>query len=144
MSKCSGWCPLCYEGVRCRASHKGHFGFRAPERRRRRTVVVSRTKNPPPAAGPGNGSQLRPGKWGREFPGLWEFLTAGKYDDGSARLPGTVLLCSGEGRVRLWLNNRDEGLTAWLSGETVEEVVKAADMALTTGNVEWRRAKGQG
>lgn len=93
--------------------------------------------------GPGGpGPPLEQCEWSKRYVHLFEFLTADRWDDGSEREPGTLLLCSGEGRIRVWLNNRAEGLSAWLSGSTVTEALGAIEAALASGTVDWRRARG--
>jgi len=135
------WCPLCYEGLRGRRFTKGHFGYRRGKLQKEERLVVSRHKGQVREGPGGSGPPLARSDWNRRYVHVWSFIADDRYDDGGERLPGTILLCTGEGRVRLWLHNRDEGLSAWLSGETVEAVFGSAEEALGTATVEWRRPK---
>jgi hypothetical protein len=135
------WCALCYEGARGRRYHKGHCGFVHSSSGRRSSQVFTRYKGPVREASNGAGQPLAHCDWSRRYVTLFAFLTDDRWDDGSEREPGTMLLCSGEGRVRIWLHSRSEGLSAWLSGGTFEEAFGAAETALAAGNVEWRRSK---
>lgn len=87
--------------------------------------------------------ELRACQFGKSFPHLAEFLTDDTFEGGAFRLPGTVLICSGEGRVRVWINDKAEGLTAWVSGSTVWDALCAADEAIYSADTEWRSASAQ-
>jgi hypothetical protein len=77
--------------------------------------------------------------WSKELPNLVEFLSRSAWPDGKARETGTVLVCFGEGRWRLWLNDRDfDGLSAWVSAETLRGVLLAAEKGLAGNSLEWR------
>lgn len=106
--------------------------------------MLSRHKGPIKEGNDGTFPPLPLSAWSKEYPHVFEFLTGDRYDDGTVRLPGTVLLCFGEGRLRLWLHDRDQGLSAWLSGESVEALFKAADQGLADATVEWRRPRPRG
>lgn len=135
------WCGQCYEGAKGRRYSRGHLGYVKCTLRKERPQVVRRNSGPV-RDGPGTQCEQIPlTAWSKEFRHVWDFICESRYDDGTDRLPGTVLLCVGEGRVRLWLHNRDEGLSAWLSGGSVEAVFEAANQALGTATVEWRRSK---
>jgi len=103
--------------------------------------VVSRHKGPVREGGCGNFPPLTRSEWSKQYGHLWDFIVDDRYDDGTERLPGTFLLCTGEGRIRVWLHDRDQALSAWFSGATVEDALRSADSALGTATVEWRRAK---
>lgn len=80
---------------------------------------------------------------GTIFPALVEFLSATAWDEQTPRQTGTLLLCAQDGRWRLWLNDREHARSAWLSGETIEEVVTAAEQGLTLDSLEWRGDREQ-
>lgn len=72
------------------------------------------------------------------YQALVEFIRVEEWMDGSVRTPGTLLLCWGDGRWRLWLNNRDGSETAWVSSDSLEGVLSAANTGLANGDLEWR------
>jgi len=80
----------------------------------------------------------------RSYPALFAFLVEGTYDDDSPRETGTIMLLFADGLVKLWLHDRDgAGRSAWLSGETLEDVLAAGDDVLATGTGEWRPDKAK-
>jgi len=76
--------------------------------------------------------------WGEAYPDLWEFATLDRWPDGSARQLGTMLLCVEGGMVKLWLNDKDGGLSCWVSGDSVSSVFKRADVVCGGGEGDWR------
>lgn len=77
------------------------------------------------------------------YPALDEFLTLTVWDDGSRRETGTLLLCTGDGRYRAWLNDRDAGVSAWVSSGTLSGLLEAIEKGLREGGMEWRVPKGR-
>lgn len=75
------------------------------------------------------------------WPALAEFLSSGAWDNGDPRERGTMLLVWSDGRWRAWLNDKDTGAAAWMSGETLSEVLDDASEALREGSLEWRVVK---
>src|SRR5215831_13450346 len=114
-------CPLCYAGRRGRKYYRGHYGHVKSSTSRKERLVVSRHRGPVRDGPPNEIEKFPLTEWSKKHGHIWEFIAAGSYDDGSSRVPGTVLLCVGEGRVRLWLHDRDQELSAWISAGSVEE-----------------------
>ena len=86
-----------------------------------------------------------PSKTFEKMPALWEFLTASEWEEGETRETGTILIFVEEGRVKACLNDRDQGLVAFTSGVSVEDVFKSADKGLLADTLDWRpsrRGKG--
>lgn len=75
---------------------------------------------------------------------LVEFLGESSWPDGAEREPGTVLICTGEGRWRVWLNDKGSGTAAWTSGSTLEEALFSAEKGLREDTLEWRQQKEKG
>jgi hypothetical protein len=78
------------------------------------------------------------------LPGLMEMLLSQTYPDGSRRVPSTLLLFVDGGMVKACLNDRDQGLAAWSSGDSVTTCLQAMEKALVGDTLEWRvQAGGQ-
>lgn len=99
--------------------------------------MYPRRKGSPSDEGPNLGCVL-PCAFGEDYPTLWAFLTEVEYDDGSTREPGTVLVCVGEGRARLWLHDKDEGCSAWVSASSISDALASAERGLHNNSLEWR------
>lgn len=83
-------------------------------------------------------SRVSPGKFGKDYPVLWEFLTTAKYEDGQGRTLPTLTVFIDTACVKLCLNDRDQGLTGWAASETVEGAFLALERALKEDKVDWK------
>src|SRR6185369_13315110 len=116
-NKCGldGFCGFCYAGVKGRHTYKGHAGYRTPPKPapfwRRHDV-----QKPQPVSGGASGPSLVPehGPIG-EHAGLRDYLTNGKYDDGSPRQLSTITLFWEDG-AKAALNDRDNHRSLYVSG----------------------------
>jgi hypothetical protein len=139
-----GWCGECYSALRGRGSFKGHL--RGDRRGRAETLAKSMAlKKPGPVERPagvvGIGA-LDPQFM--EMPCLWEYLTAEKWDDGSARQTSTLLFFVEDGRVKVCLNDRAAGRTAWATGTGFLDAMQSLEAALDGERVEWRKSSPGG
>ena len=71
-------------------------------------------------------------------PLLWAMLTDDLWDDGSARLRGTLLVLVDGGTVKLWLNDRACERAAWVSGESLDDALDALEGGLYANALAWR------
>lgn len=78
------------------------------------------------------------------FVALTEFLTVSEWEPGTARETGTLLVCTGDGRWRAWLNDRDNQMAAWASSATLEGLLNALEQGLRVGGLEWRSTRPRG
>lgn len=138
MTRCQGWCGLCYSNAKGRSNHKGHYRFQcASARRKVRWRVYPRPRPKSASDGPNLGA-LVSCSFGEQYPSLWAFLTDSEWEDGTERETGTLLVCVSEGRAKGWLNDRSEGRSCWVSSSTITGVLEAADAVLRTGEGDWR------
>lgn len=83
--------------------------------------------------------------FGKAYPGLAEFVSQTKWPDGSERVCGTLLLLCEDGRAKVWVNDKDGGVSCWVSGDTLAAALKAAEKAVTGTGGDWRAPpKGKG
>lgn len=83
-----------------------------------------------------------PGDWSEDMPAVCEYLVLDRYDDGTPRTCATLLIFAQEGRWLACLNDRERGRSAWASGDTPDEVLRALDRALQDGSASWRASNG--
>lgn len=144
MPRCSGWCLLCYAGVRGREGFPGHAGHHRKKPIRRLRCAMGMLKRPVVREPGGLPDLQKPSELGRSYPALLAFLSEATWDDGSARETGTAMLLTGDGLLKLWLHDRNgEGSAAWAAGETLEDVLAAADDMIATGSGEWRKDRNK-
>lgn len=79
--------------------------------------------------------------WRVSFPGLLEMLTLPTMPDGRVREGSTLLVFAADGLFKGCLNDRDNGLVAWASAGTVQEVLEALERGLQADTLEWRAQK---
>lgn len=75
-----------------------------------------------------------------DFPCLHEHLCCGQWEDGKARTPSTLLLFCEEGLWKACLNNRAEGLVAFVTAPDQAGLMKAVEEGLEAGTLDWRKA----
>ncbi len=78
------------------------------------------------------------------YPCLWEHLSVAKYPDGTLRVLSTLTLFCDAGTVKLCLNDRDQGLTAWASGGSWRACLLALEAGLANDTLEWRQPPSRG
>lgn len=74
-------------------------------------------------------------------PQLWEFLTHATYDDGEARQTGTFMVLVDDGVLKGWVNDKDCGKACWVSADSWENLLRAAQKALEDPGTAWRAVK---
>jgi hypothetical protein len=77
-------------------------------------------------------------------PTAWEFLTHETWEDGSPRQTGTLMLLSEDGLLKAWVHDREFSRSVWVSGSTLETLLKALEKALAGEATPWRRDRPQG
>jgi hypothetical protein len=79
----------------------------------------------------------------KDYPYVWEYLTASAYDDGTPRQTATLTLFADGGVWSCALTDRQEDRTCWCSGLTLRALLLALeDRCQEAGS--WRAKKGQG
>lgn len=137
----TGWCGACYEGLRGRGTHRGHGGPSSCYLVKRISSVSYLKKPVTPLSGSVTSSVSSPSAFTAAFPALSEFLISCAWEDGSSRVPGTVMLLVEEGRWKAWLNDKAFARSAWVSGHTLEAVLGCLEAGLREESLEWRRAR---
>lgn len=74
----------------------------------------------------------------KAYPSVWEFLTASAYPDGGARVPGTLTIFSESGCFKACLNDRDQGISAFVSGNSLTALLVALESGLKDDDLEWK------
>jgi hypothetical protein len=74
------------------------------------------------------------------YPALWEFLTVMSWEDGTARAPGSLSVFFGGYGLQAALNDKDGGLVAFVSGDTLTALLEALDQGIANDALDWRRS----
>jgi hypothetical protein len=91
--------------------------------------------------GPGKLNDEASGHLKKLAPALWEFLTHDAYEDGEKRETGTMLVMKDDGVLKGWLNDRDNLKTCWVSGDSWDGLLRAAEKVLGDPGAIWKDAK---
>jgi len=73
------------------------------------------------------------------YPALYEFLRETQWDDGKPRKTGTFLVTVDQGSLKMVLHDRDGRRCAWMTAETMADLLRRADESLSSQSTEWRK-----
>lgn len=142
MPRCNvPWCGLCYAGLRGRETYRGHCGLveRAPVRKVR---IMSLQRRQPQSGNPAG--PLEPPEDMVDFTSTWEFLTSTVWPDtGEPRQTGTILLFAEDGRLKVCLNDRDQGVLAFSVVDAGDGVWLTVEAVLDDPKTVWRANRQQ-
>jgi hypothetical protein len=80
----------------------------------------------------------------KPFPGLWGFLTATCFEDGTSRKTGRLSVSFASGNLALLLTDDETAQYACLNGRNLDDLLADAELRLETGTVPWRPSRYQG
>ena len=142
--RCRDWCGSCYEGLKGRATRRGHTSA-CGHMNKRRSVNVASFKGPVPSAA-GAVGVVRPwmdAQLDAVAPALRGWLGDADDDDGHPRDGGTMLLFVEDARLKCCLHDRQTGYKAFCSAYSWEELLGVVEELLATGKGDWRAPKEQ-
>lgn len=88
----------------------------------------------------GEESQKISHEFSEHFPCLTDFLCCVKVFD-KKREPGTLLLFSEEGKLKVMLHDKDRQMTGWLTVHNTACFFQEVEVALADDCVDWRRKR---
>lgn len=74
----------------------------------------------------------------RLYPTLAAWMTQEQWEDRTPRRTTTLLFFVERGQLKCCLHDRDAGRSAFLTGDTVEELLGEVERSLAADVVEWR------
>jgi hypothetical protein len=136
-------CLTCYMNVVGGFNVKGHAGYRKPKVRRVLSYWEIHMKKPERRSDDADGAEPAKGSLLCHLPNLWEFLITTRWEDGSKRDRPTLMVIIDGGSVKLWVNDRSLGRTAWFTGESLDAALGVADDQIGNESVPWRSEEGK-
>lgn len=76
-----------------------------------------------------------------DLPHVGEFLTSVTWDDGTPRVPGSIIVFAEDGRVKACLNDKDACAVAFVTGGSLPDLVRVIEEQLEGGLLDWRGSK---
>lgn len=134
------WCARCYTNLTNGSTYPGHRWYQAPPKPRKDEYWMSTIRR---AAKPAEGGKKSPDgadhiELGSMFPAVREFLFLRKWDDGTARKPGTILLFVDDSGLKACLNDKDGLRTAFGVLNPSETILDALEAMLLADTTDWR------
>jgi hypothetical protein len=77
----------------------------------------------------------------RRWPCVSLLMTALRDDAGKVRTVATLTVVCEDGSFKAGLKERDQQLSLWRSGETMQGVLDALETALESGTADWKRSE---
>lgn len=136
---CDGWCPLCYSNAKGRSNYRGHLAYRRPRRVEGPGCMALKKREPASSNGSGQSAAACTSLLDQTtYPLSWEFLFSMRWEDGSARVPGTLLIFTDLGRLKVCLSDRDQALVAFAVVGSTSEIFPAVERLLGDPGADWR------
>jgi len=136
---CPSDCAYCVANRKMQRSIPGHRFYRATATRRQTYPVEDYSMRRAVKVAPGSSAPpLVDVKWSEKHPELLAHLAGTPFEDGEPRQSSTITVYLEDGRWKMCLNNREEKLTLWVSGDTWGKALDALEEALTGERPDWR------
>jgi hypothetical protein len=75
------------------------------------------------------------------WPAIVEFVSAAQWPDGTARAPGSLVMFVEDGRLKVCLNDKDQGAVCFVTARSLLELLDAVETILCNGKGDWRASK---
>lgn len=96
-------------------------------------------KTPPPLNnGPPPPPSWQDPEFERDFPSIYSFLMDTKYEDGQARVPGSMSIFTHAGALKAAVNDKDRGVVAFVSAPTWDELFAFLEAGICNDSLEWK------
>lgn len=137
----NGWCPLCYEGRKGRAVHRGHFsgGLRICMKGGA-SLPLPQPKSTATAESTSSSGPLTLG-WLLPLPELSAFLTSVTFPDGSKRQPGRLSFSYASGVITLSLMDPSSNHFVSRSSRSMDDLLLGLEEGLASSSLDWMPSK---
>jgi len=71
-------------------------------------------------------------------------LTLTVWEDGKERETSSVTVFHGDGLLKACIQDKDAGLIAFVTGESLEGLLDALEKGLASGKLDWRKQREAG
>jgi hypothetical protein len=80
-------------------------------------------------------------KFAKDWPALYEYMTAAKYPDGTDRKLSSVTLFCEDSQLKACITEKNEGLVMFAAGKTLQTALNALEGLLASEEPPWRRSQ---
>lgn len=139
----AGWCPFCYEGLKGRKTHKGHYGYRKSTSFGGYVMAQYLRQKQTPGQDGMSDHQATVEDFPAALAGLAEFLTLDRWEDGKKRRTGSITVFSDEGSLKACLSDKDTDAVAFVSAPSWVQLLHLVEEGIRGSSLEWRRNRYQ-
>jgi len=75
------------------------------------------------------------------LPCITAFLSQSVWGPGEPRRTGSLLVCAEDGRWKCWINDRDALRSAWVSADSLLDLLNGVERGLSEDRLDWRSDK---
>ena len=75
------------------------------------------------------------------WPAILEFVSAERWPDGAMRTPGSLVVFVEQGRLKVCVNDKSQGLVAFVTAESLVGLLDAAEAILVSETGDWRATR---
>lgn len=79
-----------------------------------------------------------------DYATLGDYLSDTEFDDGSSRRTSTLLVFVEDGVIKVCLNDRENGRSAWASGKTLRSALQSLNDSVRDDVAEWKGSRATG
>jgi len=134
---------MCICNVKGRSNYKGHRNYRAVPSLPVMGVEMAIKRRDASVQEQGGPKKVPLTAWQKSYPTLWEFLSLTTFEDGSDRKLPTITLFLGPDGLQACLNDRDQGMAAFVTSVTLDGLWTALEEGLKGDKLDWRRSQQQ-
>lgn len=136
--RCPSDCAMCIAARQGRSCYKGHWGYRRPSHPQGESLEMALRRRDQGIERNGATGAVMTCELAGRLEHLFEFLCAETYEDGSARIPGTLTVFREGSMLKGCLNDRDQSLVAFVSASSFTGLLEALDAGLQADDLDWR------
>jgi len=137
----NGTCGLGAANRKKQARYKGHRFFRELPPRCSEVLSEDAMKKPQSADRMASTAAAEACDWMLDHSGIFAFLTDSKWEDGTRRELGTMMVFFEDGWWKVMINDKALKRLAFVSGDTYADVMLQVEDGLNKDSLDWRRAK---
>ena len=83
-------------------------------------------------------------KFQKAYPTVWDYVVQSKWDDGTPRETGSIMIFVQDGCFKGMLRDKDAGCVLWVAAPSIFGVLEAMEAAVSSPTADWRMDRQAG